>query len=161
MPTIEFIYLRCSVKKTTLVRTSLWALIPLIITLSGCVSRPAPDFGGRWKAVNHYAAVAEEIPLHQSYVFYPSPMDGTLKNMLTRWAEDSKMTLSYLHSSDFTLHAPVARIRTSSLQEAASQLTAAYAEQRIVIIVDNNQIVVREAAQSQAARDGGLAEATL
>lgn len=88
-------------------------------------------------------------------------MDGTLKNMLTRWAEDSKMTLSYLHSSDFTLHAPVARIRTSSLQEAASQLTAAYAEQRIVIIVDNNQIVVREAAQSQAARDGGLAEATL
>lgn len=127
---------------------------------TGCASRPAPDFGGRWKAVNHYAAAAEEIPLYQAYVFYPSPMDGTLKSMLTRWAKDSKMTLSYLHPSDFTLHEPVARIRTSSLQEAAAQLTAAYAEQRVTILIDNSQIVVRPAEHEQpGATHGNLAGA--
>ena len=124
---------------------------------AGCAARPAPDFGGRWKTVNHYAAAAEEIPLYQTYVFYPSPMDGTLKSMLTRWAKDSKMALSYLHPSDFTLHEPVARIRTSSLQEAAAQLTAAYAEQRVSILVDNNQIVVRPAESGQSeTTHGGL-----
>ena len=118
--------------------------------LAGCATRPAPDFGGRWKAVNRFSVAAEEIPLHQTYVFYPSPMDGTLKNMLTRWAKDSKVTLSYLHPSDFTLHAPVAQLRTSDLQVAVSQLTAAYAGQRISITASNSQIVVRQVESAQA-----------
>jgi hypothetical protein len=118
-------------------------LVLLVVALSGCATRPAPDFGGRWKTVNRYAASAEEIPLYQSYVFHASPMDGTLKNMLTRWASDSKMTLSYLHPSDFTLYGPVAQIQTNDLQQAVSQLTAAYAEQRVSVTASNNQIVVR------------------
>jgi toxin co-regulated pilus biosynthesis protein Q len=118
-------------------------LILLVVALSGCATRPAPDFGGRWKAVNRYAASAEEIPLYQSYVFHASPMDGTLKTMLTRWANDSKMTLSYLHPSDFTLYGPVAQIQTNDLQQAVSQLSAAYAAQQVSVTASNNQIVVR------------------
>ena len=118
-------------------------LILFVVALSGCATRPAPDFGGRWKAVNRYAASAEEIPLYQSYVFHASPMDGTLKTMLTRWANDSKMTLSYLHPSDFTLYGPVAQIQTNDLQQAVSQLSAAYAAQRVSVTASNNQIVVR------------------
>lgn len=120
-------------------------LILLVVALSGCATRPAPDFGGRWKAVNRYAVSAEEIPLYQSYVFHSSPMDGTLKTMLTRWANDSKMTLSYLHPSDFTLYGPVAQIQTNDLQQAVSQLTAAYATQQVSVTASNNQIVVRVA----------------
>lgn len=122
-----------------------WVLIPLIFVLVGCATSPALDFGGRWKPANRYATTAEEIPLYQSYVFTASPMDGTLKNMLTRWTKDSKMTLSYLHPSDFSLHQPVAQIHTNDLQQAVSQLTAAYAEQRVSVTASNNQIVVRAA----------------
>ena len=113
------------------------------VVLASCATRPAPGIKGRWKAVNHYAETTEGIPLYQSYVFYPSPMDRTLKTMLTRWARDSKMTLSYLHPSDFTLHAPVAHVQTNNLQEAVSQLSAIYAEQLVSITVTTNQIVVR------------------
>lgn len=102
----------------------------------------APEYGGRWKLVNRYADLPREIPLYQAYAFYPSPMDGTLKTMLERWARDSKMTLSYLHPSDFTLHSAVAGIRTNSLQEAVSQLTAAFAQQGVSITTESNQIVV-------------------
>ena len=87
---------------------SRWFLLLLVIGLLSCATRPAPDFGGRWKGVNRYAASTEEIPLSSAYLFHASPMDGTLKAMLTRWSKDSKMTLSYLHPSDFTLHEPVA-----------------------------------------------------
>ncbi len=93
--------------------------------------------------MNRYAADTQEIPLYESYVFHPAPMDGTLKTMLMRWARDSKMSLSYLHSSDFTLHAPVAQIRTGNLQDAVSQLNAAYAGRSIVVSATQSQIVVR------------------
>ena len=53
------------------------------------------------------------------------------------------MTLSYLHASDFTLHSAVASIRTSSVDEAAMRLTAAYAAQGVSVSVDGSQIVVR------------------
>jgi hypothetical protein len=121
------------------------ALCVLVLSqmLFACATRPAPGISGRWKAVNHYAATPEEIPLYQTYVFYPSPMDRTLKAMLARWAQDSKMTLSYQHPSDFSLFEPVAQIRTSNLQEAAAMLTSLYAAQHVSVTVRDNAIVVR------------------
>ena len=119
-----------------------WLLLVLVTGLLSCATRPAPDFGGRWKGVNRYATSTEEIPLSSAYLFHASPMDGTLKAMLTRWSKDSKMTLSYLHPSDFTLHDPVAKIHTNDLQQAVAQLTAAYAGQQVQITASKNQIVV-------------------
>ena len=114
-----------------------------LLVLTACATRPAPDLAGRWKPINRYAATPQEIPLYQSYVFFVSPLDGTLKNTLERWAKDSKMTLSYLHPSDFTLHAQVAEIRTSNLQDALAQLSSAYTSQQVLVASEQNQIVVR------------------
>ena len=128
-----------------------WILLAIVFVLSSCATRPAPDFGGRWKGVNRYAASAEEIPLSKAYVFHASPMDGTLKTMLARWSKDSKMTLSYLHPSDFTLYEPVAKIHTKDLQQAMAQLTAAYSGQRVLITASNNQIIVSVAPTASVA----------
>jgi hypothetical protein len=149
--------------KTAIDTRSPRSLLPLMaamtLALTACATQPAPEYGGRWKAVNRFAETTQEIPLYQSYVFYPSPMDGTLKNMLDRWARDSKMTLSYLHSSDFTLHSAVAQIHTNDLQQAVSQLSAAYAAQGVSVTTEGNQIVVRNAAtaSSGAAASGATA----
>jgi len=126
-------------------------LVASVVSMTACATRPAPDFKGRWKPVNRYAADTREIPLYEAYVFHPAPMDGTLKTMLTRWALDSKMSLSYLHSSDFTLHAPVAKIRTANLQDAVSQLNAAYAGRGVAVSASENQFVVRPVEQAPSA----------
>ncbi len=126
-------------------RIVFWIAILLMAVLAGCATRPAPDIRGRWKSVNRYAEATQAIPLYQSYVFQASPMDGTLKNMLSRWAKDSKMTLSYLHPSDFTLHAPVAQVQSNDLQQAVALLSSIYADQRVSVTASNNQIVVRPA----------------
>lgn len=123
----------------------------LALLLAGCATSPAPDFGGRWRSVNRYAETAQEIPLQQTYFFYAAPMDGTLKKMLERWAGDSKMTLSYQLTSDYTLYAPVADIRTANLNEAAARLTSAYAKQQLVVRVEGNRIVVSANAVPGAA----------
>lgn len=77
-------------------------------------------------------------------------MDGTLKNLLARWAKDVRLSLSYLHPNDYTLHGPVAQIRTDDIHQAVGALSAAYAAQGITIAVEPGQIVVR-AASPQAA----------
>ncbi len=114
-----------------------------LLALAACATRPAPGISGRWKAVNHYSAAPQEIPLHQAYMFSPSPLDVTLKTMLARWAHDSHMTLSYGHPSDFTLYGPVAQLRTTSLQVAVATLSTLYARQQVEVTVDGNAIVVR------------------
>lgn len=115
----------------------------LVMALSSCATRPAPDFGGRWKSVNRFAEETQALPLQEAYLFYASPMDRTLKNMLERWADDSNMELTYRHPMDYTLHTAVAEIRTPSLQEALSQLNAAYSAQQVTVGVSGNEIVVR------------------
>jgi len=115
----------------------------LAMLLSSCATRPAPDFGGRWKTVNRFSEETQAIPLQDAYLFYASPMDGTLKKMLERWAHDSDMVLTYRHPMDYTLYAAVADIRTPSLQEAVSQLNAAYASQQVSVGVSGGEIVVR------------------
>ncbi|MCF7221673.1 toxin co-regulated pilus biosynthesis Q family protein [Marilutibacter chinensis] len=96
--------------------------------------------------MNGFAEAPEAIPLQPTYLFQASPADGTLKNMLSRWARDRKMSLSYLHANDYTLYEPVADIHTTDLQAAVSALSDAYAAQGVVVAVESNQIVVRAAA---------------
>lgn len=101
--------------------------------------------------MNGFAKAPEAIPLQQSYLYRALPADATLKNMLSRWARDRKMSLSYLHSNDYTLYGPVADIQTPDISVAASALNHAYAAQGVVIVVENNQIVVRTAAAPREA----------
>jgi hypothetical protein len=134
------------------------AVIAVAVMLAGCATKPAPDFGGRWKPVNRFASTTMEIPLYTSYVYQASPMDGTLKTMLERWAKDSGMTLDYRLSSDYTLYGAVANITTTNPQQAVIDLTTAYAGQGVLISIVGNQIVVQPASASTAS--AGNADAT-
>ena len=125
------------------------------LMVAGCATKSAPDFGGRWKPVNRFAAATTEIPLYSSYVYQASPMDGTLKAMLERWAKDSGRTLDYRLSSDFTLYGAVSSIDTTNAQQAVIDLTAAYAAQGISVSIVGNQIVVQSAGSTPTASAQG------
>lgn len=120
--------------------------VAAVMMVAGCATRPAPDFGGRWTPVNRFDSAPTEIPLYSSYAFQASPMDGTLKTMLERWAADSGMTLEYRIGSDYTLHGGVSRISTTSAQQAVADVSAAYAAQGVSVSIVGNQIVVASAA---------------
>lgn len=117
---------------------------------TGCASREARDFGGRWVPANQYAAATEAIPLVGAPVYQASPMDGTLRNLLMRWARDSGSELDYRHPADFTLHQPVRDVRAQSLPDALAQLARAFDGQGLVLRMEGNRLVV----MAQAAADG-------
>ena len=130
-------------KPTISILTKFLLVLAAAVALSSCATRPAPDFGGRWKNINRFAEDTQAIPLQDTYLFYASPMDGTLKSMLERWAKDSNMVLTYRHPMDYTLHSAVSEIRTPSLQEAVPQLNSAFAAQQVSVGVSGDEIAVR------------------
>lgn len=122
------------------------ATLSAIALLSACATKPAPDFRGRWKPVNRFSESTMEIPLYSSYVYQAVPMDGTLKTMLERWAKDSNMELTYSIQSDYTLYAPVAKINTTSIQQAVAELSVVYAQEGVAVSAAGNRILVQPAS---------------
>lgn len=116
------------------------------MVLSGCGATAAKDFGGRWKPVNRFQDQPTEIPLSPSYVYYASPMDETLKSMLSRWAKDSGRALHYELDFDVTLYKPVSNIHTSDVHVAATQLSAIYAAEGVFVTATNSRIEVTHGA---------------
>jgi hypothetical protein len=114
---------------------------------TACAGREPRDFGGRWTPANQYATHTEAIPLHGAYVFQASPMDGTLRTLLARWARDSGSDLDYRHSSDFTLHEPVRTVRAHGLGEAVAQLGLAFSAHGVVMRVEGRRLVVTAGAE--------------
>lgn len=130
---------------------SFLVLSVLSVLLAACGTTPAPDYRGKWRPINNYSETPIEIPLSSTYIFQASPMDGTLKTMLTRWAKDSGMELDYRFGSDFTLFGPVSQIDTTDIRDAASQLSSAYVARGIAVTVVGNKITVLPASAPAAA----------
>ncbi|MFC6838707.1 hypothetical protein [Xanthomonas theicola] len=124
------------------------ATLGTVALLSACATKPAPDFRGRWKPVNRFSESTMEIPLYSSYVYQAVPMDGTLKTMLERWAKDSNMELAYSIQSDYTLYAPVAKLNTTSIQQAVAELSLVYAQEGVTVSAAGNRILVQPSSSS-------------
>jgi hypothetical protein len=138
------------VKKVFLNRSLVGLLLSVTLVLAGCGAPPPKDFGGSWKPVNRFPASTTAIPLNQQYEFFASPMDGTLKTMLTRWAKDSGLTLSYRLVDDYTLTTQASQIHTLDIHVAVGQLNAIYVTQGVSITVSDRQIDVGVAAASDS-----------
>lgn len=142
---------RARITKRLAMVSAVWASAA---TLAGC-GAPAPkDYGGSWAPVNRFQNAPTEIQLSPAYTFYASPMDATLRTMLGRWASDNGLQLSYRIGSDFTLHQPVAKVRTNDIQAALAELSTIYASQGIMIAADGKQIVVQAAGATAPAAMG-------
>lgn len=132
-------------------------LLVAALSLTGCGTPAAKNFGGKWTPVNHFRQQPTEIPLNAAYTFYAAPLDETLKTMLTRWASDSGRDLSYELPFDVTLYTPVSAIRTTNLDTATQQLTTIYAAQGVYVSATDRKILVR-AAQSTASAPDSISE---
>lgn len=131
-----------------------------IVALAACATPPAKDFGGRWHPVNQFQSAPERIQLQKPYVFYASPLDGTLKNMLSRWAKDTGARLIYRLPYDYTLYTPVSGVRSRSLPDAVAQLSSIYSDEHVAITTVDHEIIAEPApvAPSAASSNATAAE---
>ena len=149
--TSSFLTYGYRVKTDLLPRVLLGALLTASALLTACGTHPAKDYGGSWKPVNRFQDKPSEIPLTSAYTFYASPMDGTLKSMLSRWATDSGMKLSYQLQSDFTLFKPVTQVHTTNISDATHELSTIYAAQGVSVSATDHEIIVQHASAAAPA----------
>lgn len=127
---------------------SMGLTLAAITAAAGCAGREARDFDGRWFPANRYAVATEAIPLAGASVYQATPIDGTLRNLLVRWARDSGSELDYRHPFDFTLHESVRDVRSGDLRGALAQLEQAFDGQGLGLWLEGDRLVVaaRDAA---------------
>lgn len=130
------------VKEKTPGRIAFGMLTLACLLLAACGTPPAKDFKGSWHPVNRYRATPAEIPLHRHYTYFAAPIDGTLKSMLSRWANDTERSLDYQLNYDVTLYQAVATLRTTDIEAAASELNTIYAAQGVRVTARPGEIVV-------------------
>lgn len=123
------------------VRAAVWAVMVAIV-VAACGAKPAPDFRGRWKEVNAIDAEPRPIPLRPVHTFRVLPSDRTLKDVVGRWANESRRRLAYRAPLNYSVHLDAAKVTAPSLDAALSQLESAYAAQAIRLSVQGEAIVV-------------------
>lgn len=115
------------------------------LILAACAGHGARDFGGRWVPLNPWGEEIVAVPLRPAHVFAATPIDGTLRALLQRWAREGGAELDYRHPDDFTLHAAVADIRTATLEDAVARLDALFSPAGAAMRVEEGRVVVEAA----------------
>jgi hypothetical protein len=111
--------------------------------LTSCGVTPPVNFPqGGWRPMNDFPSDITEIPLTQQKLYQPLRIDVSLKGMLQRWARQANFSLSYRHSSDFTLSRDVARIQQPNIEEAIRELNEMYQHKGVDIRLVDNHILV-------------------
>ncbi len=132
---------------------SLW-VVALVGLAAGCATPKAAEPRGTWQPVHQFSDAPRVIPLHRAYVYQVHPSDGTLQALLQRWARDAGLTVAYGHADDYTLHVPLAQLRTTRLDDAVSALSRAYAAYGVTIAADGGRIVVAPVHRDGVPTDG-------
>ncbi len=136
------------------VRAAICAAV-LVCLVAACGTKPAPDFRGRWRAVNSVDAEPRPIPLRPVHTFAVLPSDRTLKDVVDRWARESRRRVAYRAPMNYSVHLEATKVTARSLDVALGQLASAYTAQGIALILQGDVIVVTSAptASSPVATD--------
>ena len=101
-----------------------------------------------WAPVHQYPEAPGAIDLTPVVKYRVTPLDGSLKNLLARWAFLAGKRLQYEPGTDWQVHRDAARVESASLDDALKQLATAYSIQGV-------ELSVREGVL-RASLDGGV-----
>lgn len=135
-------------------RVALGAVVVMLL-ITACGTKPAPDFRGRWREVNTIDAEPRPIPLRPVHTFAVLPSDRTLRDVVDRWARESNRRVAYRAPMNYSVHLQATKVTAASLDAALGQLESAYAAQGIALSLEANAIVVRARSESAPPTSGG------
>lgn len=112
------------------------APVAVAASLAACGTPPHPSrFGSDWKPVNTYTSGVRAIALSREHVFAASPLDGSLRGLLARWALEAGMSLDYRSPYDYSLSVAAGSVQHATLTEAVRQLNQVYAASGVTLMI--------------------------
>ena len=110
-----------------------------LLLLTACDTKPRlPQPNSSWQAVNRFSEQVQRLPLHHAHRYTVRTTDHTLRQLLTRWAQESNTQLAYNAEADFSLPQSLADLNTPELGTAIVQLNTIYRMHGVVVAMDAN-----------------------
>ena len=125
------------------------ALIAICLVSAGCSATRDAALMSQWQPVHQFPAQPTPIYMAHSIEYRVTPVDSTLRLLLSRWAYLSGVRSEYQLSQDWTLHSAAAAVNGSNLESAAASLSRAYAERSIEVVVVNQVLIARPVVVSK------------
>ncbi|MDV3468438.1 hypothetical protein RZA67_06775 [Stenotrophomonas sp. C3(2023)] len=128
-------------------------LLAMLACAAGCSTvtlGTAGHAGGRWRPVNRYPNATHAIALQTPQTYTVTPLDGTLRVLLQRWADDAGLELVYLPPVDYALHRAASLIGGVGLNDALEQLERAYLGQKLAFAVEGQRLIIRQTSPAGA-----------
>jgi hypothetical protein len=101
--------------------------------LVACSAPTAPNFSGKWVAINQFDSDIKVIPKTRPYAYEAIKLDTSLSTMLERWAADSKVGYKNICDSDYSLPKSITSLKTSTLNDALKAVNDVYAKQDVTV----------------------------
>src|SRR5690606_17936619 len=114
----------------------------LALLLTACASTSSGL--SQWQPVHRFPPQTQAISITPIIEYRVTPLDGTLRLLLARWAYLSGKSLDYRLSSDWALHQSISEVHAVSLEQALSSLSAGYAQQKLQIRLDGQKIIAEQ-----------------
>lgn len=112
-------------------RAAHWLCAGLCVLCAGCASDV--KVAGNWRPVNVLDAAPRAIEQAPEVQFIATPIDRSLRSLLTRWAREGNLALEFKIDTDYSLSAKAASIRAGSIHAALEALNQAYADSGVQI----------------------------
>lgn len=130
---------RFSVETTTACLRLLLALVAAL----GCGCATTESSAVRdWHPVNALASAPQPLSPGPQVRFISTPVDDSLRTLLSRWARESDASLEYRIATDYSLSVDAASIRATSIHAALEALNRIYAAHGLVIGTAGDVITV-------------------
>jgi hypothetical protein len=111
--------------------------------LSGCATtnKEQTDFGENWAAINTYTDKIEVLPRFRTYILNATQLDGTLINLISRWAMDLDLKMQLNCKNDFSLPKNIITINEDDVTIALAKINTVYKEQFVNVQLSSGVII--------------------
>ena len=117
------------------------SLLVVCITHAGCAHRDV-KVTGEWRPANALDATPQPIHDAPTVQYISTPLDPSLRSLLSRWSKQGEVALDYRASSDFSLSVDAANIRATSLEGGITALNRIYIQSGVDIRLEGAVVQV-------------------
>lgn len=121
----------------------------LVLLLSACATLSERAVMSDWQPVANLPTEPRVAVATPDTLFLVTPLDGSLRHLLARWAYLEGVQVDYRLPVDWQLHAPAAAVKAPDLPSALSALQKSYASQGISLRLDKGLLIAESAGASQ------------
>lgn len=118
-------------------------ILLVVVFIAGCsTGLTAKEPKGSWNSINTLGDKINVKELERPYYYGALPIDTSLNSMLTRWAEDTKLSVELRCRFDFSIPSKLLKSQMTSIRAAMYEISNAYFAHSVTIEFNSDKTAI-------------------